>query len=116
MRPASCSALRTGLRSVSNYHNLASRSIHPTLLHNPRCSKSRKALELLTAHEGETGRPFEVREYLSKPLTHDELVAVALRLQRPPAQWMRTNDEAWSARFGSREARRIVRLGRRRDG
>ena len=40
-----------------------------TLLHNPRCSKSRATLALLE----ERGTAFEIREYLEDPLTVEEL-------------------------------------------
>lgn len=40
--------------------------------HNPRCSKSRKALALLDEHDVEV----EVRRYLDAPPTREELVAL----------------------------------------
>ncbi|GGW95897.1 arsenate reductase (glutaredoxin) [Alteromonas halophila] len=40
-----------------------------TLLHNPRCSKSRETLKLLEEH----GIAFETREYLKSPLDESEL-------------------------------------------
>ena len=40
-----------------------------TLLHNPRCSKSRLALQMLE----ESGVAFQVREYLVEPLSRSEL-------------------------------------------
>ena len=49
------------------------------LLHNPRCSKSRKARELLE----ERGARFELREYLTQPLCTEELKSLAARLGRP---------------------------------
>ena len=40
-----------------------------TLLHNPGCSKSRMALQMLE----ESGAEFTVREYLADPLSRVEL-------------------------------------------
>lgn len=37
--------------------------------HNPRCSKSREVATMLEA----SGKSFEIREYLKKPLSQDEL-------------------------------------------
>ena len=61
------------------------------LLHNPRCSKSRATLALLE----ERGAKFAVREYLSDPLTRDELVSVGDRLGRPLKQWIRKGEAAF---------------------
>lgn len=62
-----------------------------TLLHNPRCSKSRAALALLEEH----GVEHQVRKYLDEPLSYDELRILKKRLGRPAAEWMRWGqDEA----------------------
>lgn len=61
------------------------------LLHNPRCSKSRAALELLQ----ERGVEHTVRRYLDQPLSYDELRILRKRIGRPPAEWLRWGqDEA----------------------
>jgi len=62
------------------------------LLHNPRCSKSRRALELL----GERGTGFAVREYLKEPLDVEELRSLAGRLGRPISEWIRTGEPLFS--------------------
>ena len=62
------------------------------LLHNPRCSKSRATLALLE----ERGAKFEVREYLSDPLSREELVGLGGRLGRPLAEWIRSKEAAFS--------------------
>ena len=41
----------------------------PIYYHNPRCSKSREGLELIT----QSGMAFQVKEYLKEPLTKMEL-------------------------------------------
>jgi arsenate reductase len=62
-----------------------------TLLHNPRCSKSRQALAMLE----EKGVPHVVRRYLDEPLSYDELRILKKRLGRPAAEWIRWGqDEA----------------------
>lgn len=62
-----------------------------TLLHNPRCSKSRAALAMLEAQKAR----FTVREYLKEPLSLDELRILKKRLGRPAAEWLRWGqDEA----------------------
>ena len=63
------------------------------LLHNPRCSKSRAARALLE----ERGVAFAERRYLDDPLTLVELYELAARLGRPPREWSRRGEEAWSA-------------------
>ena len=70
------------------------------LLHNPKCSKSRGAFELLRA----SGAAFDVREYLQDPLGVDELLVLATRLKRPLIEWARTAEPAWAERFASDDA------------
>jgi arsenate reductase len=64
---------------------------HVVVLHNPRCSKSRRALELLA------GRGVELlaRPYLEQPLDRAELDDLARRLGRPAREWVRTGESAW---------------------
>jgi len=63
----------------------------PLLLHNPRCSKSRAALELLEAR----GVRFVERRYLEDPLTRSELDALRARLGRPAIEWVRRGESAF---------------------
>jgi arsenate reductase len=63
------------------------------LLHNPRCSKSRAARELLVSR----GIAFAERRYLDEPLSRAELDDLARRLGLRPRQWARTSEGAWSA-------------------
>ncbi len=62
------------------------------LLHNPRCSKSRAAKELLEAR----GVRFAERRYLDEPLSLDELRDLAARVGRPPAEWVRAGEAAYA--------------------
>lgn len=62
------------------------------LLHNPRCSKSRAARALLE----ERGVAFVERRYLEDPLSPAELRELAARLGRPPRDWARRGEAAWT--------------------
>ncbi|MCA1804578.1 MAG: arsenate reductase (glutaredoxin) [Xanthomonadaceae bacterium] len=58
------------------------------LYHNPRCSKSRQALELLRAQ----GLEPEVVEYLKTPPTATELERILELLGREPRELLRTGE------------------------
>jgi arsenate reductase (glutaredoxin) len=58
------------------------------LYHNPSCSKSRLALELLQARKV---NPRIIR-YLTEPLTVDELELVLMRLAVQPREMMRRHE------------------------
>jgi len=62
------------------------------LLHNPRCSKSRQARELLEAR----GVAFAERRYLEEPLDRAELEDLAARLCRPIGEWVRRKESAFA--------------------
>ena len=62
-----------------------------TLLHNPRCSKSRAAQVLLEAK----GIAFRERRYLDDPLSSEELRELAQRLGRPANEWVRRGESAY---------------------
>ena len=55
------------------------------LYHNPSCSKSRGALEILRERDAE----FDVVEYLKEPLDRDTLARIAGRLPNPPEDLIR---------------------------
>jgi arsenate reductase len=59
------------------------------IYHNPRCSKSRCALEWLQ----ENTYDVEVVDYLKNPLTLEELKAVLRSLKMHPEELMRKNEE-----------------------
>jgi arsenate reductase len=61
-------------------------------LHNPRCSKSRAALELVR----EAGVELPVREYLKEPLTIDELRHVVNVLGVRPIDIVRHGEPQYS--------------------
>ena len=62
-----------------------------TLYHNPRCSKSRSALELLRQH----GIEPQVVEYLKTPPTAAELEGILNLLGMEPRQLMRKGEAVY---------------------
>lgn len=62
------------------------------LLHNPRCSKSRAAKEILEKHEVD----FDTRNYLENPLSIDELRDLAKRLGSEPSAWTRKGEDVFT--------------------
>ena len=70
-----------------------------TILHNSRCGKSREAIKVLE----DSGKEFEVREYLKEPLTKIELQTVLSKLKLKPIELIRTNEEEWKTNFKGKE-------------
>ncbi|HYD50593.1 MAG TPA: arsenate reductase (glutaredoxin) [Terriglobales bacterium] len=69
-----------------------------TLLHNPRCSKSRAAKALLD----ERGVDYRTRLYLEEPLSSAELAELQRRLGIAPREWLRRGEEEFrQANLGS---------------
>ncbi len=66
--------------------------MEPILLSNPRCSKSRAALALLT----ERGVAFRERRYLEEPLDRAELERLARALGLRPVEFARLQEAAWA--------------------
>ncbi len=64
-----------------------------TIYHNPRCSKSRKTLQLIQ----EKGIEPEQVLYLDTPPTVAELGAVLKKLGRSPRELLRTGEDAYKA-------------------
>lgn len=63
-----------------------------TLLHNPRCSKSRAALDALAAEN----REVEIVRYLENPLSEQEIRSILQKLQASsPRVMMRTKDDLY---------------------
>jgi arsenate reductase len=63
-----------------------------TLYHNPRCTKSRQALEIV--HGAGADDDVEVIRYLENPPTADELRAIIAKLEDDPAKLVRK--EKWA--------------------
>ena len=66
-----------------------------TIYHNPRCSKSRCALETLT----QKGAEIEVVEYLKTPLTKKLLKNLLMKLNMKPMDIIRTNEDIFKQKF-----------------
>ena len=62
-----------------------------TIYHNPRCSKSRQALQLLRKR----GIEPEIVEYLKTPPSADEMETVLAKLGLEPRALMRTKEAAY---------------------
>ncbi len=73
-------------------------SVDVTLLHNPRCSTSRAALEATR----ESGRSYEVVEYLKEPRTAEQLRDLIVLLDGDPGDLVRRDPNF--ARAGLTEA------------
>ncbi len=65
----------------------------PRIYHNPRCSKSRGALALLT----ERGTEIEVIEYLASPPTRRDLEGLLRKLALPALAMVRTDEPEYRA-------------------
>ncbi|GAF01636.1 arsenate reductase (glutaredoxin) [Saccharicrinis fermentans] len=60
-----------------------------TMLHNPRCSKSRMGLEYLK----EKGITPIIVKYLDTPLNYEELKQILQKLDMKPLELIRTNED-----------------------
>ncbi|MBR8537030.1 arsenate reductase (glutaredoxin) [Carboxylicivirga sediminis] len=70
-----------------------------TILHNPRCSKSRAGVALLE----EKGVEFEILKYLDDPLTPDELESIIEKLGISAHDLIRKNEEVYKNEFADKE-------------
>ncbi|MDQ6966794.1 MAG: arsenate reductase (glutaredoxin) [Mariprofundaceae bacterium] len=69
-----------------------------TIYHNPRCSKSRATLALLTAR----GLQAEIVEYLNTPPSIAELTRILGMLGQSPLELMRTGEDEYKEHFKGR--------------
>ena len=69
-----------------------------TIYHNPRCGKSRAALEILAKHGVEP----VVVEYLKKPPTKEELRAILEKLGMTAGQIVRKGEDIYRQKFSSK--------------
>ena len=67
------------------------------IYHNPKCTKSREALEIIK----NSGKEFKIRKYLNDPLSEDELKKLLKKLQFSPLQLIRQNESVWKDDFKS---------------
>jgi arsenate reductase len=66
--------------------------MHATIYHNPNCSNSRKALEIIRAR----GIEPTIVEYLKTPLTPQKLRHLIHGMRVPVREVMRTNEPAYA--------------------
>ncbi len=65
------------------------------IYHNPRCSKSREALNLIEAK----GFKAFVVEYIKNPPTYAEIKDLLMKLNLKPQQIIRTNEALYKEKF-----------------
>lgn len=65
------------------------------IYHNPRCSKSRQGLEIVT----KSGKPFEVIKYLENNLSVEALKDIISLLKIKPIELVRKNEAIWKSNF-----------------
>ncbi|MDX5404183.1 MAG: arsenate reductase (glutaredoxin) [Bacteroidota bacterium] len=65
------------------------------IYHNSRCGKSREGLKIVE----ESGKPFEVIEYMKEPITPSELEEVIDLLEIEPMDLVRTKEQVWKDQY-----------------
>tara|TARA_R110002049_G_scaffold250774_3_gene425146 strand:- start:3515 stop:3856 length:342 start_codon:yes stop_codon:yes gene_type:complete len=65
------------------------------IYHNPRCSKSRQGLEILT----KSGKPFEIIKYLDDNLSSEDLKRIINLLGIKPIDLVRKNEAIWKSDY-----------------
>ena len=65
------------------------------IYHNPRCRKSREGLQILE----DSGKEFEIREYIKETPTFDELRSVISLLGIRPIELVRKNETIWKENY-----------------
>jgi len=69
------------------------------IYHNPRCSKSRKTLELIKSNTLD----FEIVEYLKQPLTIKEIRLLLSKLNIAALELVRVNESIWKEKYQSKK-------------
>ncbi len=62
-----------------------------TILHNPRCSKSREGMKILE----ESGQEFEIINYMDTPLSTKEIKEILSKLNMSARELMRTKEDIY---------------------
>lgn len=70
-----------------------------TIYHNPRCSKSREAIQYLDT----LNKEYQVVLYLEKALTVQEIKALLDQLHYTPIELIRTNERIWKEEYRGKE-------------
>lgn len=69
------------------------------LYHNPRCQKSREALQLLK----ESKKEFEIVLYLKNPPSEKELAMIVAKLKLPAIDLVRKNELLWKEHYNDKK-------------
>ncbi len=69
------------------------------IYHNPRCRKSREGLTILQ----ESGREFQIIEYLKETPSFEELSSVISLLDIAPMDLIRKNEAIWKENYKGKE-------------
>ena len=69
------------------------------IYHNTRCKKSREGLEILK----NSGKDFEIKEYLKEPLSESELEKLIKKLEITPIQLVRKNEKIWKEEYKDKD-------------
>jgi len=69
------------------------------ILHNPRCSKSRQGLAILT----DAKVNFEIIEYLKTPLSEKEIKDIITKLNMEPIDLVRKGEAIWKENFKGKD-------------
>ncbi|UZH54690.1 arsenate reductase (glutaredoxin) [Salinimicrobium tongyeongense] len=69
------------------------------IYHNTRCKKSREGLQVLE----ESGKDFEVREYLKDTLSEKEIADLLKKLNMAPIELVRTEEKIWKENYRDRD-------------
>ena len=79
-----------------------------TIYHNARCSKSREGLQLVK----DSGKDFEVRQYLKEPVSEQELEELLQKLGIAPIELVRTQEKLWKENYKDRDLsdKELVRI------
>jgi len=70
-----------------------------TIYHNSRCSKSRQGLELVK----QSGKEYEVREYLKEAFSEVELRKLLEMLGMAPMELVRTEEKIWKENYKDKD-------------
>ncbi len=68
------------------------------IYHNPRCKKSRAGLQYLREKNVE----YEIIEYLKNPFTEAELKDVLIKMNKKPAEVIRSQEDVYKKNFKGR--------------
>ena len=65
------------------------------IYHNNRCRKSREGLQMIQ----ESNQPYVILDYISNPLTANELKEIITILDIPPIDLIRKNETVWKSDY-----------------